>query len=125
MWKQMKTLAATIPHDLTMVVPYQQGRPIPADLYTGVTQDTLVIAGGKSPQWLKSAQDAVAQLPHGRLVTLPGQTHMIKPTATAPAVVEHLTITGKSPRRWRVPPATSACRGYPRIEGTICRLRQA
>lgn len=91
MWKQMKTLAVTIPHDLTMVVPYQQGRPIPADLHTGVTQDTLVIAGGKSPQWMKAAQDAVvAQLPHGRLITLPGQTHMIKPMATAPVVVEHL-----------------------------------
>jgi len=50
----------------------------------------VVIAGGKSPQYMRNAQAAIAdQLPHGRLVTLPGQTHMIKARATAPALVEH------------------------------------
>lgn len=89
-WKQMCALATTVPNDLSMVVPFQQGRPIPADLRTGVEQDTLVIAGGKSPQWLTSAQAAVvAELPHGQLITLPGQTHMIKASVTAPVVVEH------------------------------------
>ena len=51
---------------------------------------TLVIAGGKSPEYMRNAQAAiVAQLPHGRLVTLPGQTHMVRAKATAPVLAEH------------------------------------
>lgn len=89
-WKQMIGIAHTLPYDLSIVVPDQQGRPLPADRYTGVQQDTVVIAGGKSPDYMRNAQAAVVdQLPHGRLVTLPGQTHMIKAKATAPVVIEH------------------------------------
>lgn len=89
-WRKLKGVAHTLPHDLALVVPFQQGEPLPAGHYAGVEPETLVIAGGKSPQYLRNAQAAVAaQLPHGRLVTLPGQTHMVRAKATTPALVEH------------------------------------
>ena len=89
-WKQMTAVAHTLPYDLAVVVPDQQGRPLPVDRYAGVAQDTVVIAGGKSPTYLRNAQAAlVDRLPHGRLVTLPGQTHMINAKITAPVIIEH------------------------------------
>jgi hypothetical protein len=49
-----------------------------------------VIAGGKSPAYQRDAQAAVAApLPHGRLVTLPGQTHLAKAKATVPVLLDH------------------------------------
>jgi hypothetical protein len=40
---------------------------------------------------MRNAQAAIAAaLPHGHLVTLSGQTHMVKPAVLAPAVTRHL-----------------------------------
>lgn len=89
-WKQLTAVAHTLPYDLGLVIDFEQGRPLPDGHYAGVEPATLVIAGGKSPAYLRNAQAAIAaQLPHGRLATLPGQTHMVKAKATAPALVEH------------------------------------
>ena len=89
-WKQITGIAHTLPHDYAIVLPFQQGRPLPEGHYAGVAPETVVIAGGKSPAYMRNAQAAIAdQLPHGRLVTLPGQTHMVKAKATAPVLVEH------------------------------------
>lgn len=89
-WKQLKAVAATLPHDFEIVLAFQQGRPLPEGYYAAVKPETLVIAGGKSPAYMRNAQSAItAQLPHGRLVTLRGQTHMIRAKATAPALLDH------------------------------------
>lgn len=89
-WKRLTAVAHTLPYDLGLVVGFEQGRPLPDGWYSGVEPETLVIAGGKSPVYLRNAQAAiVAQLPHGRLATLPGQTHMIRAKATAPVLREH------------------------------------
>jgi pimeloyl-ACP methyl ester carboxylesterase len=89
-WKKLTGVAHTLPHDLSFIAPFQQGRPLPAGHYAGVAAPTLVIAGGKSPTYLRNAQAALAeQLPAGRLLTLPGQTHMVRAKVTAPAVAEH------------------------------------
>ena len=91
MWKKLTGVAHTLPHDLTIVIDHEQGRPLPKGLYDAVTAPTLVIAGGKSPEYLRNAQAAVADaVPDGRLETLPGQTHMIKAKVTAPLVAAHL-----------------------------------
>jgi pimeloyl-ACP methyl ester carboxylesterase len=88
-WKKLTGIAHTLPHDLEIVLPHQQGRPLPDGYYADVTAPTLVIAGGKSPVYMKNAQAAVvAQLQDGRLVELPGQTHMVKGRATAPVLAE-------------------------------------
>lgn len=90
-WKKLTGVAHTLPHDLTIVIDRQQGRPLPEGLYDAVAAPTLVIAGGKSPEYLRNAQAAVAgAVPDGRVETLPGQTHMIKAKVTAPVVAAHL-----------------------------------
>lgn len=89
-WKGMTNVAHTIAYDFRIVVPFEQGQPLPAGYYAGVSPEAIVIAGGKSPTYMRNAQAAIAdQLPSGRLVTLKGQTHMVKAKATAPVLVEH------------------------------------
>lgn len=91
-WKQLTAVAHTLPYDLGLVIGFEQGEPLPEGWYAHVEPETLVIAGGKSPEYLRNAQAAIAaQLPHGRLATLPGQTHMIRAKATAPVLLEHFT----------------------------------
>jgi hypothetical protein len=93
-WKKLTAVAHTLPYDLSMVIGHQQGRPLPEGLYDAVPQPTLVIAGGKSPAYLRNAQAALVEaLPDGRLETLPGQTHMIRAKATAPVVAALLLAT--------------------------------
>jgi pimeloyl-ACP methyl ester carboxylesterase len=90
-WKKLTAVAHTLPYDLSLVIARQQGDPLPTGCYDDVAQDTLVIAGGKSPEYMRNAQAAIAAaVPHGTLKTLPGQTHMVKAKATAPAVAEFL-----------------------------------
>ena len=89
-WKKLTGVAHTLPHDLSIVGPHQQGRPLPEAIYDAVRPSTLVIAGGNSPEWMRNAQQAVAEaVPNSRLETLAGQTHMIKPKVVAPVVTRH------------------------------------
>jgi pimeloyl-ACP methyl ester carboxylesterase len=91
-WKKLISVAPTLPHDYAIVLDRQQGKPLPEGAYDAVTQPALVIAGGKSPAYMKNSQAAIAEaLSAGRLETLPGQTHMIKAKVTAPVVAAHLT----------------------------------
>lgn len=86
-WKKLTAVAHTLPYDLEIVLPHQQGQPLPPGYYTDVTTPTLLIVGGKSPAYMKNAQAAVlAQLPNATLVELPGQTHIVRGKATAPAL---------------------------------------
>lgn len=86
-WKRLKAVAHTLAYDYRIVLPHQQAEPLPVGYYASVTVPTLVIAGGKSPTYMRNAQAAIAaQAPSARLETLPGQTHMIKAKATAPAL---------------------------------------
>ena len=90
-WRKVTTVAHTLPYDLAMVVPFQQGQPLPKGHYAGVENPALVVAGGKSPQYMRNAQAAIAAaLPAGRLETLPGQTHMVRAKVRAPVVIQHL-----------------------------------
>lgn len=90
-WRKLTGVAHTLPHDLDLVVPQRQGRPWTAGYYDAVTQPAVVFDGGKSPTFMRGAQAALAEaLPHGRNVTLDGQTHIIKPKVLAPALTAHL-----------------------------------
>jgi pimeloyl-ACP methyl ester carboxylesterase len=89
MWKKVTAVAHTLPYDFAIVLPFEQGEPLPAGYYTSVDVPAVVIAGGKSPAYLRNAQAAIAeQLPQGRLVVLPGQTHMVRAKATTPVLRE-------------------------------------
>lgn len=91
-WRRLTAVAHTLPYDLAIVGPHGQGRPLPGGYYDAVTVPTLVMAGGKSPEYMRNAQAAIAAaLPDGRIEVLPGQTHMVKPAVVAPLVTEFLT----------------------------------
>lgn len=86
-WSGLKGVAHTLPNDFAIALPFQQGRPLPEGHYRAVDVPTLVIAGGKSPEYLQNAQARIAeQVPGAELVTLKGQTHMVRPKATTPVL---------------------------------------
>jgi pimeloyl-ACP methyl ester carboxylesterase len=88
-WSKLKAVAPTVIYDATIVDDYQKGRPVPSDRWTSVTMPTLVTVGGKSPDWMRNAMRALANvLPNARHSTLEGQTHIVKPQALAPVLVE-------------------------------------
>ncbi len=91
-WAKLKAVAHTLPYDISMVVAYGAGKPLPDTLGASITAPTLVMDGGKSPTWMRHAMRALAQtLPHASYRTLEGQTHMVKPEVIAPALVEFFT----------------------------------
>ena len=50
---------------------------------------TLVVAGGKSPAWMRNAMQVLARvLPSAKHYTLEGQTHMVSAKALAPVLAE-------------------------------------
>jgi pimeloyl-ACP methyl ester carboxylesterase len=88
-WSKLKTVAPTVIYDAAIVDDYQKGRPLPSDRWTSVTMPTLVAVGRKSPDWMRIAMRALANvLPNARHITLEGQTHIVKPQALAPVLVE-------------------------------------
>jgi pimeloyl-ACP methyl ester carboxylesterase len=90
-WKKLTAVAHTLPHDLAMVVGFEQGEPLPAGYYDTVQCPTLAIAGGKSPDYMRNAQAALAAaVPTGELTVLAGQNHMVKAKVVGPVVADHL-----------------------------------
>jgi pimeloyl-ACP methyl ester carboxylesterase len=88
-WSKLKAVAHTLPYDITLTQDNQRGKPLPARRWAAVTAPTLVVDGGKSPAWIRHAMRALADvLPNAKLRTLEGQTHMVKPKALAPLLVD-------------------------------------
>jgi pimeloyl-ACP methyl ester carboxylesterase len=88
-WTKATAVAHTLPYDFAIVGPFQKGQPLPATRWSGATMPTLVMDGGKSPDWMRNATRALAGVvPHATYRTLAGQTHMIKPKALVPPLVE-------------------------------------
>ncbi|MCO5999672.1 alpha/beta fold hydrolase [Actinoallomurus rhizosphaericola] len=91
-WSKLKKVAHTLPYDGAFVNEFQKGRPLPAGRWASVTVPTAVIDGGKSPAWMRNANAALAAgIPGAAYRTLPGQTHMVKAGALAPALTRHFT----------------------------------
>jgi pimeloyl-ACP methyl ester carboxylesterase len=91
-WKKLKAVAPTLPYDLHILGDTGRGAPLDPTRWSGVTAPALVMDGGKSPQYMRNAARALSEaLPKAGYRTLPGQTHMVKATAVAPAVKEFLT----------------------------------
>ncbi len=86
-WRKLKAVAHTLAYDAAIMGDTQSGQPLPADRWAEVTVPTLVAVGGKSPAWLQSAGQALADvLPDAERRTLAGQTHMVKAKALAPVL---------------------------------------
>jgi pimeloyl-ACP methyl ester carboxylesterase len=88
-WSKLKAVASTLPYDAAVMGDTQAGNPLPADRWDELTMPTLVVVGGKSPSWMQHGTHALADvLPNARHRVLDGQTHMVKPKALAPVLVE-------------------------------------
>jgi pimeloyl-ACP methyl ester carboxylesterase len=88
-WSKLKAVAHTLPYDGAIVRENQKGKPLPANRWASATIPALVMAGGNSPAWMLHANRAFAGvLPNAQYRTLNGQTHMLKPKAHAPELVE-------------------------------------
>jgi pimeloyl-ACP methyl ester carboxylesterase len=88
-WSKLKAVAHTLPYDGAIVRENQMGRPLPGGRWASVTIPTLVMEGGKSPQWIRHANRSLANsLPNGQFRTLEGQTHIVKAKAHAPVLTE-------------------------------------
>ncbi|MBU1174750.1 MAG: lysophospholipase [Alphaproteobacteria bacterium] len=86
-WKKVTVNAHTLPYDLSLVEPLQKGKRLDHGAWAGVTMETLVLDGGKSPAYMRNAQRHWANtLPNARYDTLPGQTHNVKTEAIAPVL---------------------------------------
>jgi pimeloyl-ACP methyl ester carboxylesterase len=89
MWKRMKALAHTLPYDAICMAGTQSGNPLPADRWASLTAPALVVDGGKSHASMRNGVRALADLlPSARYVTLPGQTHIVKPAVLAPVLAD-------------------------------------
>jgi pimeloyl-ACP methyl ester carboxylesterase len=91
-WPKLKAVAHTLPYDARIVGDLGRGAPLPADRWTDATVPALVVAGGKSPVWMKNGMRALADvLPSARYQTLAGQTHVVKASRLAPVLSEFFT----------------------------------
>ncbi|NUS44553.1 MAG: alpha/beta hydrolase [Mycobacteriaceae bacterium] len=89
-WRHLKSVAPTIAYDLHYMVPFQWGRSLPDDRWTDLGAPVAVIAGGKSPEWMRNANSALAQVIPGSIhQVLPGQTHLVKAAALAPVLIDY------------------------------------
>ena len=86
-WSKLKALATSLPYDAQIIRGTGSGGPLPATRWSTVTVPTLVIAGSKSPAWMRNAMRSLADvLPNATHRTLEGQTHIVKPKALAPVL---------------------------------------
>ncbi len=88
-WSKLTAVAPTLVYDISIVEPYQKGKPLPAARWAAVAAPTLVADGGKSPAWMRNGMRALAGiLPNATYRTLAGQTHMVKAQVLGPVLVE-------------------------------------
>ena len=91
MWPALEELAPTLVYDGMIMEDTMSGRALPSEWATSVTVPTLVMDGGESPAWQRTAVRALADLlPQAQRRTLEGQDHEVAPEALAPVVVEFL-----------------------------------
>jgi pimeloyl-ACP methyl ester carboxylesterase len=87
-WTKMKAVAHTLPYDAAVM----SGFEVPRERLARVRIPTLAMYGSRTDLRLQRATRAVADaVPGAELRALAGQTHNVKLTALAPAIVEFLT----------------------------------
>ena len=88
-WSKLKALAHTLRYDAQLIAGAGSGRPLPADRWDNVTAPTLVMAGSKSPAWIRNAMRSLAGvIPEAGYRTLARRTHIVKPGVLAPVLTE-------------------------------------
>ena len=88
-WSKMKALANSAVYDAQILKNNGAGKPLDARQWTAATAPTLVIAGGKSPAWMRNAMQALAAaLSDAKYTILEGQMHIVQAEAIAPILID-------------------------------------
>ncbi len=86
-WRPLESVAHTLAYDGLIMGDSTGGSPAPLRRWASVRTATLVMDGGGSPDWIRNAARALAEiLPDARLMTLEGQDHGPDPEVLAPAL---------------------------------------
>lgn len=97
-WAKTKSVAHTLPYDLAIL----GDRSVVADRAKKLAVPTLVVGGGKSPEFLQRAVESVASvLPKARALLLPGESHDVSAAAKAltPVIVDFFEEGGQAKAR--------------------------
>lgn len=85
MWPALEAVAHTLAYDATIM----GDGSLPTERAASVTVPTLVMDGGASPAWMRTAVQALTDaLPNAQRRSLEGQTHDVAPEALAPVLEE-------------------------------------
>lgn len=86
-WSKLKATAHTLPYDWAILGDTMAGKPLAVDPWASATVQTLVIAGEKSPEQLRQAAVAIADvLPNAEHRELKGQSHNPSMKVLAPVL---------------------------------------
>ena len=89
--RKLAPVGPTLAYDTALIAPFWTNAPLPKGVWSNVTIPVLDIGGGKSDAWMQNAQVAISKaLPNATHKTLPGQNHMVAPTAIAPMIKEFM-----------------------------------
>ena len=92
-WGRLKGVAHTLPYDGEIMRDTQLGRPLPAARWREARVKTLVIVGGKSPQFFHTGTRMLAdQLADAEHRVLEGQTHMVKAKVLGPVLIDAFAV---------------------------------
>ena len=87
MWPALERLAHTLSYDGRIMGDTMRGHPLPTDRWSTVTIPVLVLDGGASPEWQRTATRSLAALlPSAEHRTLEGQTHRADPEVLVPVL---------------------------------------
>lgn len=85
MWAGMEAVAPSLAHDDAVM----GDGLLPRDRLAAITVPVLSVAGGASPEWMRTASREIAEtVPKGAYRVLEGQTHMVEPEVLAPVLTE-------------------------------------
>lgn len=91
MWGRLKAVAHTLPYDWALLEGNMHGEPLDAGEWASVTAPTLVMAGEKTPQQLRNAAAALADvLTDAQLKILKGESHNPSMKVQAPVIASFI-----------------------------------
>jgi pimeloyl-ACP methyl ester carboxylesterase len=90
-WTAWEALAHTLAYDGAIVQARTSGGRLDAAWLASVVMPTLVLAGGRSADWMRAAMEALAEaMPGGTIRVLEGQDHGAAPEVLHPVLVDFL-----------------------------------
>jgi pimeloyl-ACP methyl ester carboxylesterase len=88
-WAELEAMTPTLAYDSKVMGDGSAGGTVPIGLIGGVTTETLVLSGGRSPAWMIEVGRRIADtMPNGRHMVLEGHEHVVAPEVLVPVLAE-------------------------------------